>query len=76
MITSLSLSHPMLRSRISLAMIHAQTESREKGVGLAHVGGIDVVHIRGEYKFFDRRDHEITDVVIAALREYNLVEAA
>lgn len=68
MITTESLNHPRLRNRIEMAMLHAQADSRAKGVGLQHVSGIDVVHICGKgFQFFDMRDNDITETVTAAL---------
>lgn len=71
MITATSLQHPMLHARLDNAMRKAAAQSRVYGFGLAHIAGIDVVHLRKEpraFRFFDARDNEITSTVISALR--------
>jgi len=68
MITAESLNHPILRMKLSLAMLNAKTDSRANGVGIQHTSGIDVVHINDKgFRFFDMRDNDITEVVLGAL---------
>lgn len=61
------------RIRLHEAMRSASRASRtnEEGIGLAHVDGIDVAHVRGHgggFRFFDVWDNNITESVLSLLR--------
>ena len=82
MITATSLRHPILHTRLRLAMQAAGWESRRNGlVGISQASGIFVTHRRyhangqvSGFRFFDLKDNDITQTVLKALRSVDYVQ--